>query len=166
MARDMLAAALAYHEQGYSPWPIVPGAKMPIRVPAGPNGRTWGGRAHVPLRCGVEGHWCSGEADEITGVWGVPNPPDIAVVVLEGHAVLDLDPKNNPQVSIMFDALIGLTRCERTPSGGLHAYFRCDGKARIEHPALGVDLQGYGSLVIAAPSLGYSLVSDIDETAL
>jgi hypothetical protein len=148
----MLAAALEYFEQGYSPWPIVPGQKMPIRVPAGPNGRTWGGHAHVPLT-----------AEEIHEVWGTANPPDIAVVVLEGHLVLDLDPKNNKQVASMYEELIALTRCERTPSGGLHAYFRCEGKARTEHPALGIDMQGYGTLVVCAPSRGYVRLSDSGE---
>ena len=143
-----LTAALAFFADGYSPWPVVPGDKMPMRV----NGRTWGGRRHEPLTDA-----------EIRKTWGGRNPPDIGLVIREGHFVIDLDPKNNPAVTAMFDDLLAVTRCAHTPSGGLHAYFSCTGKHPVERPALGVDVQGFGAFVVAPPSRDRRWANDLPE---
>lgn len=135
-------------ENGFSPWPIVPGTKQPMD--AGADRRTWGGRRHRPL-----------DASERAKTWGGNSPPDVAAVVQDGRFVLDLDPKNNPIVVRMFEDLKVLTLCATTPSGGLHAYFAVDGKVPTIDPALGVDVQGSGSLVIAPPSRGRAWANDL-----
>jgi len=121
---------------------------MPIRV----DGRTWGGRRHVPLT-----------EEEIRKAWGKTNPPDIGIVIRSGHYVLDLDPKNNKAVTAMFDELLETTRCAWTRHKGLHAYFSCEGRRQLEHPALGVDLIGFGGFVVAPPSYGYTWANDLPE---
>ncbi len=144
----LLRAALDFHTAGYSPWPVIPGDKMPIRV----DGVTWGGRRHVPLT-----------EDQIRKVWGKATPPDLGLVIREGHFVIDLDPKNNPDVTRMFDELIAATHCAYSPSGGLHAYFSCTGRHPIERPALGVDVQGFGAFVVAPPSRDRRWANDLPE---
>jgi len=147
-----LDAALEFYRNGYSPWPILVGQKMPIRV----NGRTWGGRRHVPLT-----------EDEIVQAWTPKRPgasaPDVGVVIREGHFVLDLDPKNSDKVEAMFPELLALTKCAYTRNKGLHAYFSCDGKQELAHPALGVDLVGFGGFVVAPPSQGYTWANELPE---
>lgn len=147
-----LNAARAFRDNGYSPWPMVPGQKIPMRVPAR-SGRAWGGlHSHIPLTDA-----------EIDAIWGGSRPPDLAVRVCDGHFVLDLDPKNNPAVVNLFDTLLAMTHCAHTPSGGLHAYFTVSGRVRTIDPAAGIDVQGTGSLVVAPPSGGRRWANDLPE---
>ena len=95
--------------------------------------------------------------------WSKRNAPDILLVIPEGRFVLDLDPKNNPNVKRMFDNLIAMTRCAWTPSGGLHAYFLVNGSAPTIDPALGVDVQGRFALVVAPPSRGRKWANELPE---
>lgn len=143
--RDLiLAAAREFRDLGYSPWPMRPRDKMPLNVPDR-DGRSWGGQHHHrPMT-----------DDEIEKVFGSKSPPDLAVRVGDGHVVVDLDPKNNPAVVNLFETLLERTRCAWTPSKGLHAYFTATGRAvRTNDPAAGIDVQGYGSLVVVPPSYG------------
>lgn len=151
-ANAIRKAVEEYVTEGYSPWPCRPGDKMPIN--AGKDRRSWGGKAHKPLT-----------AEERIETWRSSSPPDVALIITSGHWVLDLDPKNNPDVKRLFPSLLGMTRCAYTPSGGLHAFFRLpDGEsAPTIDPALGVDVQGRGSLVIVPPSINRSWANDLPE---
>ena len=148
-AATLTTAAYEFKAQGYSPWPSAPGSKQPLNV----NGRTWGGlRNHKALT-----------DDEIDAIWNVKRPPDLCVIIIANHRVLDLDPKNEPGVVAMFDKLIAATRCAHTPSGGLHAFFSVDGAAPKIVPVVGVDVQGSGALVIVPPSVGRTWANDLPE---
>ena len=104
------------------------------------------------------------------GQWtgGMP-PPDVIV--------LDLDVKNNPRVVEDFEAECDLffmdrTRVHRTPSGGLHVFYRCpelptwnwvNGPKGKENPDIptGIDSRVHGrGQIVLPPTPGYEVVAD------
>jgi len=80
-----------------------------------------------------------------------------------GLAVLDVDEYGSPLVEQLIKDLKGKTLLVRSPKGGLHIYLIEDATSRRkDFRRLGVkaDLQANGQHVVAAPSEGYSVISD------
>lgn len=79
----------------------------------------------------------------------------IAIVcgaISNGLTVIDVDPRNNGQASIVGKHLPP-TPAVRTGGGGFHYYFRAPGFIKVTGLLPGVDLQAEGSYVVAPPSV-------------
>lgn len=140
------AEAMALKRAGYRPWPLQPGTSIPVQG-VGVDHRTHGGKSHVPLT-----------DDEIVTIWRKDrNVPGLGAVLDRGQYVLDLDPKNDPAVTAMFDDLRQMTRCDETPHGGLHAHFLEAGLTGVPWARIstkGIDLLTEGSFVALPPDRG------------
>lgn len=153
-----LAAVEAYVADGWSPWPCVPGEKIPHNV----DGYTWAGKN---VATGQRGPHRPLTETQRKRIWNKRGAPDILLIIPAGRFVLDLDTKNNTKLEVLFEPLIAVTRCAYTPTGGLHAFFRCPSgmEPRTFDPALGVDVQGPGVLIGAPPGRGRHWANDLPE---
>lgn len=85
----------------------------------------------------------------------IPEGANRAVMLQPGQLVLDEDPRNGGDLTLL--ELIGdlpRTRCVLTPSGGKHLYFRYDPALRIPNRPLttGIDVKTHGGYVLVPPS--------------
>lgn len=148
-----LAAALLYARKGIEVFPGVPGEKKSYKSKQHSEGRAWG-------KTNKEG--------EIRADWR--RWPDADVCIVTGKAsgiwVLDVDTAESHGGRDGIAALAALenaqrplpiTKTVRTPSGGIHYYFRwpAEGEVRNSSNELGegIDVRGEGGMVVAPPSI-------------
>lgn len=131
------AAALHYARQGIPVFPCVPGGKEP----ATPHGFL--DATTDPEQ--IEKIWAG--ADYNIGV--SPEAFDAFVV--------DIDPRNSGNSSWeLLQAIQGWvekTLRVRTPSGGIHFYFRGSAPPSVSRLGQGIDVRGRGSYVLLPPSV-------------
>lgn len=143
------AAALEYASRGWHVFPAPPGRKQGYENAKDHDGRRWG---------------ASDDAEIVTALFAKYPQANIGVATQEsGLMVLDLDRKNGVDGIIwMMDQIathgdLPQTVQATTPSGGWHIYFRTpeafDAKTCEGEIAPGVDVRGYGGMVLAAPSI-------------
>jgi hypothetical protein len=94
--------------------------------------------------------------------------PDLRIGMPTGRAsgltVVDIDPKNGGDKSVG-NLNVPSTRTAKTPSGGVHFYFKDAGiRSSASSLAPGVDIRGEGGYVLVPPSKGYKWLND-DEPA-
>lgn len=140
------AAALRYQQMGYAVLPLTPGAKRPHRM-LGDTGGVWHATADwrtTPQRWG---------ADKRAGI-------GIACGQVSQLIVVDLDVKHGADGPAEFARFamgaVPDLPWARTPSGGVHLYLRTmPGEPVPNKKGIlpGVDIQGDGSYVAAAPSM-------------
>jgi hypothetical protein len=149
----MLRAALSYIRRGWSVFPVRPGYKTPDAdlLPLVDGKHTWTPfQKAAPTEAQVREWWTRRPAANIALVTGA----------VSGVVVLDLDAKpggaNGAETLQRAGLFVPVTRAVRTPSGGVHAYFRHPGgdlrnwQKRADLP--GVDARGDGGYVLAPPS--------------
>ena len=136
---ELRQAALAYHDKGMFVLPVSEGTKRPM-VKWGQGSKRLGKEA-------LSKFWRDGDE----------RPPDIGVKLGADTLVLDLDPKNEPQVEGAFKDLLSDTLCDTTPSGGLHAWYQIDTKRRPQ-VFRGMDVLTAGRMTLVPPSTGYERV--------
>ncbi|MBI4395445.1 MAG: bifunctional DNA primase/polymerase [Elusimicrobia bacterium] len=130
--------ALAYAQAGWPVFPLVPNTKVPL------------------TRRGFKD--ATKDLEKIRREWARDPDPNIGVSTgqLSGLGVLDVDVKNGAKGMESLQAIMEVlpkTRTARTPSGGLHLYFRIAGplKSRIGFLP-GLDLKADGGYVAAPGS--------------
>lgn len=157
---DMLSLAYSYVDRGWSVIPVHAGARVPIE-------RDW------PARLART----RGEVDAMLARWSGCNI-GIATGVSSGIWVLDIDPGSGGDAKLA--ALVAAygrlpeTYTVRTPSGGVHYYFRLpdDFEPRnVQHGQsgrlpIGIDVRGWHGQVVAPPSTrpdgAYQLLTDFE----
>jgi replicative DNA helicase len=140
----MIEEALGYVARGWKIFPIMPGSKKPYP------------KTHGVLEA-------SGAVDQIEEWWR--RWPDagigIATGAQSGIVVLDIDPKNNGDESLIeLQKRIGplpITPEVITGGGGRHLYFSCDRENEPHNKAglmglPGLDVRGWHGYVVAPPS--------------
>lgn len=139
---ELKDAALKYWDEGWFVIPCSSGTKIPLVK--------WGAGAKRPTREHLERFW----ADESKSA------PDIALKLDKKHVILDFDPKNEPKLlapdaAAPAQELMRETRSSRTPSGGLHVWYRTDAPQRpVSYK--GLDILTQGRMVLVPPSAGRS----------
>ena len=141
----MLRAALSYVRRGWSVFPCRSGDKRPDAelLPVVDGRPTWAPfQSAAPTEAQARGWWTRRPTANIAVVTGA----------VSGVVVLDLDAKpggaNGADTLRRAGLDVPLTRAVRTPSGGVHAYFRHPGgelrnwQKRADLP--GVDARGDG----------------------
>jgi len=139
---DMLKAALAYAEAGWSVVPMAPRSKQPLIV--------W--REFQERRA---------RTDEIHAWFRRWPQANIAVVtgVISGIVVIDIDPRHGGEASLkILEGEVGpipSTLEAETGGGGRHLYFAHPGQTLRNRTALrpGIDLRGDGGVIVVPPSV-------------
>lgn len=147
----LLSAALQYSAKGWSVFPVPPGTKRSYKSAGHSNGRKWGNtRDEKEIRA----DWNRWPAANI----GIPTGED------NGFFVIDADTLGGHGVDgiASLEALqekygrLSPTQTARTPSGGLHYYFRWPDNLLVQNSSSklgpGIDVRGEGGMVIAPPS--------------
>jgi hypothetical protein len=136
----MLEAALAYVARGVPVFPVLPNAKSPLSAHGFKDATT--------------------DAQQVRAWWGASPLANIGMPTgtTSGIFVVDVDPRNGGDVEwAMLVAQNGepVTRRVRTPSGGIHLYFRCPaaGIKTRAHIRPGIDVRGDGGYVVVPPSV-------------
>ena len=126
----------------------------------------------------------NGESEELIQKW-VQEGGNVGILTgsKSGIAVIDIDTHNGvdglgnlKEFLEMYDITLPKTQVIKTPSGGLHYYFKLDEKYNDtqfiqNHPQLeGVDFQTHGRYVVAPPSQidgkYYGVVRDVEIAEL
>lgn len=128
-------AAVDYARRGWRVFVIPPGQKVP-RV-------RWG--------AGDERVRATADPEEVARRAAVYADHNIGIATGQGLAVLDVDPQHGGVVPSWAPP----TLCARTPSGGVHLYYRVEREVRSSQGALGpgIDVRGEGGMVVAPPSI-------------
>ena len=135
-ASQLRDAALAYHKQGFFVIPVSPDTKAPLIK--------WKASAIRLTPAGIKGFWSDSDVNE---------PPDIGLRLDAETLVIDLDPKNAPDVNKLYPQLRKATLTATTPSGGLHAWYKLP-KATRSRTYVGMDVLTHGRMVVVPPSRG------------
>ena len=133
-----LERALAYIEQGWSVFPLVPNTKVPL---------TKSGFKDATKSAYAVRRWWSDNPEANIG---------IATGEVSGVAVVDVDVKNGAQGRESLSSLKGMppTLTVRTPSGGWHLYYLPPGPLRCKNGLLpGIDIKADGGYVVAPGSI-------------
>ena len=137
--KTMMDYALEYISQGFKVLPIKPGGKTPL-TEHGLNDAT-------AIQPGVKEYW---------NRWPSAN---IAIIIPEGHFVLDVDAGHGGFESLktiqeQYGKLPD-TMSVITGGGGLHYWFKANGIRNTTALSgfLGVDIRGIGGYVVAPPSI-------------
>jgi len=144
-ATDVRGAAIDYVAAGWRVFPVNSETKRP-RIKGWPDAAT-----SDPL---VARYW-----------FGRSFPgAAIGLVTGDGLHVVDIDPRKGGSRAPDWPETLTV----RTPSGGLHLYFRTDEALRnsVDKVAKGVDTRGERGYVLAPPSPGYSFVNDLPLAVL
>ena len=144
---DLLEQALQYAKQGWSTFPLQPGAKVPF---AGSRGFRDASRDEAVLH-----EWFT---------FKDTTDCNLGLATGKGLVVIDVDPKNGGEDGLRelleeygTDWGVFATYTVSTPSGGRHYYFRAIA-ARSCSPRIrgkrykGVDIRGDGGFVVSPPS--------------
>ena len=133
-----LERALAYIEQGWAVFPLVPNTKRPL------------------TRNGFKD--ASNSADVVRKWWEATPDANIGIATgqMSGVVVVDVDVKNGAKGRESLSSLKGLeqTLTATTPSGGWHLYYLCpEGGIRCRNGMLpGIDFKADGGYVVAPGS--------------
>jgi hypothetical protein len=138
---DMLHAALSYGRRGLRVFPLVPGRKIPLTAHGCHDGS-----------CDLDqiGHWWQRWPGANIGV---------STGKLSNLVVLDYDTKNGKPglqtLATIRDRFGVQTLTARTPSGGIHQYFRYPGPMLSDtvNCTTGLDVRTSGGYVLIAPSI-------------
>jgi KaiC/GvpD/RAD55 family RecA-like ATPase len=132
-APDMLDAALRYAQVGYKVMPVRRGSKLPLT----PHGA----------------HDATSDADRIGEWWGVRWRGAGIGLVLDGLVVVDVDPRNGGDVTVLPHPLPD-TCTAKTGGGGWHYLFKANGSRYPGQLAPGIDCKsGPGAYIVVEPSL-------------
>ena len=135
----LLEAALAFAAKGLPVFPCGPNKK-----PRTKHGFKDATTDHEQVR-----EWWRNKSDSLIGV---------PTGMVSGIAVLDLDVKNGKNgLAAVLNWEVRSPLIARTPSGGVHLYFRAEGAPGCTSDVIerGVDTRGDGGYVIVPPSPGY-----------
>ncbi len=135
-AKALRDAALAYHKRGFFVIPVSPDTKAPLI--------RWKSSAERLTPTGIRGFWPDSSVNE---------PPDIGLRLDAETLVIDLDPKNAPDVNKLYPQLRKATLTATTPSGGLHAWYKLPSATR-PRTYTGMDVLTKGRMVVVPPSRG------------
>lgn len=138
-------------------------------------GRGW---SIIPIKPGTKvskGLWKKYQTARMTevdaaAIWGVPNPPDIALVMGEssGGLVCPLEVDHRQTADSLATRLQGRTLLQRSQHGGLHVFVQCDKEVKTrkhwDDLPVHVDFRGWRTFVLAQPSQGYQWVNLGDQT--
>lgn len=133
-------AALVYAASGYRVFPLAAGSKTPLP----------GSRGHLDATT---------DTDALGAIWAEGCNVGVACGPKSGFWALDVDPKNDGLTS--YEQLRATTGwvdgpSYRTPSGGLHIWFRYPEGAEVRNSASvvapGIDVRGSGGYVVVPPS--------------
>lgn len=133
-AKELREAALAYHKEGHFVIPIAPDTKAPLIK--------WRATAKPLTPNAIRGYWRDSDVNA---------PPDIGLRLDDKTLVIDLDPKNAPDVAKLYPQLMKATRTASTPSGGIHAWYSLDTPIR-PRTFTGMDVLTKGRIVVVPPS--------------
>jgi hypothetical protein len=145
-----LEAALQYAGRGWHVFPVPPGTKASYESQAN-TGTRWGATLD---REAIWRYWTEHPSANVAAATGL----------ISGIWVLDLDKHENDGIASL-RALeekhgeLPPTLTARTPSGGLHLFFRHPGpghkiKNSVSKIAPGIDIRGDGGMVLLPPSVG------------
>ena len=133
-------AAHQYADAGWPVFPCVPGEKLPATVHGFQDATTSHGQ--------IERWWRRNPDRNVAIATGAPGP-DVVDVDHHGQAGNGYAGWNKARRQ-------GLVRdpaaIVRTPSGGMHAYFRGTGQRSAKIPAQHIDFRSQGGYVVAPPS--------------
>lgn len=134
---NFLSAALSYLAQDLAVFPVAPGGKTPM------------------TKAGFKEATC--DEDTVRSWASLAPEANVGLPTGTGNQffVLDVDNKNGGMESLAsFRSLLPPTYTVRTPSGGLHFYFRLPNFSVRNKQGLfpGVDIRGDGGYVVAPPS--------------
>lgn len=134
---DHLEAALAYAADGWKVFPLQPGSK----VPATSHGFKDATDVTRTIR-----HWWRHHPDYNIGIaTGYPGPDVLDIDVRHGKP-------GDKSVGKLFFEIPPPCRTNRTPSGGLHLYYRGTKQGNHSLAKHGVDFRSKGGYVVAPPS--------------
>lgn len=146
--KEMVDIATDLGRQGYYVFPLTPNSKRPAI-------KGWQDKAACDSKA-IKELWSGRFKNHLIGI----------ATGKSGLVVVDVDNKKDKKGSEVLDLLeldhgqLPPTRIVKTPSGGLHYYFRGVCQSKNNGLGHGVDVKSDGGLVVAPGSFGYSVIHD------